>query len=300
MQSIKKQAKQLTYDGHIIWNPWIGCKRISEGCKNCLVYTKLNINSIDEIKFNKKDFYLPVRKTRVYNETFGKHLLEYKIKPGSIFEVCVDSDFFLEDADYYRRRAWKIIQERSDCLFIITTKRIDRFLQTIPDTWTKQGWSNVYIKVSVENQMYTDYRIQTLLRLPIKHKGIEIAPILSSIDIRKYLSTGQIDEVIVSGEICNSKRLCRLCSFEDVMNIKEQCELYDVKFTFKHTGTYLYKDDKIIHINEKDGYSLASFYNIDNTNKVFDWKVDSEELEDIQRIEQAAIIRKKLEIEGLG
>lgn len=290
----------------IDWNPWIGCRRISEGCKNCYVYTNImnkNLDNLDEIRFNKKDFYTPVKQVRKYDTVLGKNAMEYKIPSGSIINVCDNSDFFIEDADYYRRRAWKIIRERKDCLFIITTKRIDRLLNLyreenkgiLPDTWGELGWHNVFIKVSVENQLWADYRIEQLLKIPARYKGIEISPILEGIDIRKYISTGQILEVSVGGDICSSRLNCRVTNIDDVLYIREQCKNYDIKFKFNLTGNKLHKDGKIFNVgNKAEQKILANFYNLDTSSVSFDWKADKEELEDIERIELAARIRRLL------
>ena len=52
---------------------------------------------------------------------------------------------------------WAIIKERSDIDFLILTKRIDRFLVSLPSDWGN-GYDNVNIGCSVENQKLADYR----------------------------------------------------------------------------------------------------------------------------------------------
>ena len=281
------------------WNPWSGCRKISEGCKNCYNRTKpLKIDG-DYItcKFNKTYFYMPTQKVRKYDEIQGKNINTYKIPSNSIIKVCDTSDFFIEDADYYRKRAWKQILERKDCLFEITTKRPERFMINLPNTWTQNGWHNVMINVSVENQFRADKRVSELLRLPVRYRGIEVAPIQDRVDIRKYLSTGLINKVTVAGErYTRTSESVIVCNYEYVEDLRKQCEDYDVNFEFISTGNKLYKDKKTITINTSDQGSLAEFYNLTNTGNTLeqDWESNLAEVENLERIEQAAEIFSKI------
>lgn len=75
---------------------------------------------------------------------------EYHIKPGKIVATCFATDFFLPEADEWRKEAWAMIKERSDLDFLILTKRIDRFLESLPSDWG-DGYDNVNIGCTVEN-----------------------------------------------------------------------------------------------------------------------------------------------------
>ena len=64
---------------------------------------------------------------------------------------------------------------RSDEKFFLLTKRPERILSCLPSDW-KDGWDNIMINVTAENQKRADERIPILLDLPFKHKGIMCAP----------------------------------------------------------------------------------------------------------------------------
>ena len=103
----------------IIWNPWHGCVKFSEGCKNCYVYRRDESIGKDASHVEKtQNFDLPVRR---------KKDGQYKIPAGSTVYACMTSDFFLDKADCWRQEMWHIIKQRSDVSFIIITKRIARF-----------------------------------------------------------------------------------------------------------------------------------------------------------------------------
>ena len=227
-----------------LWNPWHGCHKISPGCKNCYVYRIDARHDKDSSKVIKnKDFNLPVRKNRAK---------EYKIPSGETVYTCFTSDFFLDDADEWRKDAWQMIRQRGDLDFLIVTKRIDRFHISLPDDWG-DGYDNVSIMCTVENQDRVDYRLPIFMKAPIKHKGIVCEPILERIDLSLYLGSW-VDEVLVGGE---SGQNARVCDYDWVKDIQRQCIEKDVPFYFKQTGAKFKKDGKIYIIPRKLQHSQA-------------------------------------------
>ena len=51
-----------------------------------------------------------------------------------------------------------MIKERQDLEFMILTKRIDRFYESLPEDWG-EGYDNVYLGCTVEIQEIADYPI---------------------------------------------------------------------------------------------------------------------------------------------
>ena len=105
---------------------------------------------------------------------------QYKIQSGELIRVCMTSDFFLEEADAWRQQAWDIIRTRADVRFFILTKRAHRIQSCLPSDWG-DGWENVMLNVTCENQERTDERLPILLDTPAKHKGIMCAPFIAPI-----------------------------------------------------------------------------------------------------------------------
>ena len=64
--------------------------------------------------------------------------------------TCFTPDFFAQDAGSWRAEAWQMIRLRGDLIFLIITKRIDRFQAALPDDWGK-GYDNVTICCTIEN-----------------------------------------------------------------------------------------------------------------------------------------------------
>ncbi|NLW73548.1 MAG: DUF5131 family protein [Clostridiales bacterium] len=220
---------------NITWNPWHGCRKYSEGCLHCYVFRIDGEHDIDSrvVRLN-ADFDLPVKMTKK----------GYKVKPGDVVYTCLSSDFFLEEADDWRERAWEIIAARRDLKFIIITKRILRASGCLPADWG-EGYEHVHIGVTCENQRRADERLPVFLNLPIRHRFIVCEPLLEKIDLLPYLSGGGIEQVIAGGE---SGPGARLCDWEWVLAIRNACADAGVAFHFKQTGALFRKDGRIYRI----------------------------------------------------
>ena len=157
------------------------------------------------------------------------------------------SDFFLAEADEWRKEAWDIIRERGDVAFFLFSKRIARAASCLPPDWG-DGWENVFLNVSAENQVRADERIPTLLDIPAKHKGVMCAPLIGPIDLGRYLASGQLEQVIAGGENYDGNRVC---DFDWIRGLRKQCEAAGVRFCFIETGSRFVKDGKIYKIRSK-------------------------------------------------
>lgn len=216
-----------------IWNPWHGCTKISEGCQHCYMYTMDRYNGQHGgiIRRNKEGFDYPLQRNRNG---------QYRIRSGETVRVCMTSDFFLEEADIWRNEVWDIMRERRDVRFYLLTKRAHRMAQCLPPDWG-DGWDNVMLNVTCENQARADERLPILWDIPAKHKGVMCAPFIGPVSIEKALATGQIEQVICGGENYDGARPCH---FEWVKNLREECIRQDVTFCFIETGTVFIKDGK--------------------------------------------------------
>ena len=220
-----------------MWNPWRGCKKCSDGCKYCYIHkgdSKRNVNTNEIIKT--KDFTKPIEKLK--NGT-------YKVKSGIVY-LCFSSDFLIEEADEWRKECWKMIKERSDLNFLFLTKRIERFLQCIPEDW-EDGYENVTVCCTVENQKNVDKKLAIFQKLPIKHKCITAQPLIEKIDIEAYLN--DIELVVVGGE---SDYFARPLDYEWVLDLRNQCIRNDVNFEFRQCGTHFIKEGKEYTLSVKE------------------------------------------------
>ena len=250
---------------HDIWNPWHGCRKASEGCANCYMFTMDRWRGLDGsvVRRNKAAFRYPLSRSRDGS---------LKVRPGELIRVCMTLDFFVEEADAWRDEAWDVMRQRSDVRFWLLTKRPERFAACLPDDWG-EGWDNVMLNVTCENQCRADERIAILLATPARHKGIMCAPLIGRVDIETYLELGErggdgvrgcgIEQIICGGENYEG---ARPCDFDWVRLLAAQCREHAVTFAFTETGTIFVKDGRTYRLRDhrlqseqafKSGVSIA-------------------------------------------
>ena len=225
-----------------MWNPWRGCKKCSDGCLHCYIHQGDAKRGVDtSVIVRTDDFFKPVSTLKNGG---------WKMKSGLVY-VCFSSDFLIEEADAWRQECWQMIRQRPDCTFLFLTKRIERFLSCIPDDWG-DGYENVVVCCTIENQANADRKLSVFRTLPIRHKCITAQTLLERIDIEQYLD--DIELVVVGGE---SARDARPFDYAWALEIRDQCIRRNVSFEFRQCGTNFIKDGKAYRLQTKDLCSQA-------------------------------------------
>lgn len=232
-----------------MWNPWRGCHRCSEGCKYCYIHKGDAKRKVDTDRIVKTNgFCAPVAKNQKG---------EYKMKPGQTVYLCFSGDFLIEEGDPWRKACWEMIRERSDLHFLFLTKRIQRLKDCLPEDWG-EGYDNVTVGCTVENQKRADQRLSIFAALPLKHRNIICQPLIGAIDLADYLDG--VELVVVGGE---SDRYARPLNYDWVLSIREQCIKKGVAFQFRQCGTHFMKDGKMYTLKKGLLSAQAKKANID-------------------------------------
>lgn len=164
-----------------MWNPWRGCHKYSEGCRYCYIHKgdfKRKIDTNDIVKTD--NFYAPIAKNKSG---------EYKIKSGQTVYLCFSTDFLIEEADEWRPECWQMIKERSDLHFLFLTKRIERFMDCIPDDW-QDGYDNVTVGCTVENLLIMIIKLKLLREK--RHYAIYKALGYTTVDIMTQIAISMV------------------------------------------------------------------------------------------------------------
>ena len=224
----------------LIWTPWHGCHKYSEGCQNCYAFflDKRYGRDTNIVVRNQSGFNLPLKKDRAGN---------YKLPPGTNIRVCMASDFFIEEADEWRDEAWDMIRRRPDLMFSLLTKRADRIADHLPADWG-DGWDNVTFAVSCENEKRLKERVPYLLNVPAKHSWISLKPFIGEVDLDSVLASDKIEWVLAGGDNYLGSRPLH---YEWVKKVSDQCKQHGVKFTFGQTGNIFIKDGKEYKIRNR-------------------------------------------------
>jgi len=210
------------------WNPWQGCKKVSSGCLNCYMFR--------EKKYYGQD---PTTIVRSKKPTFNKPL---RLTDPSLIFTCSWSDFFLEEADEWRSEAWDIIRRTPHHTYQILTKRPERIKECLPEDWG-EGWDNVWLGVTVENQDNIDRARILILNVKAKLRFISAEPLIGDVDLKVQVVDGSpgigplviefIDWVIVGGE---SGPGCRAMDPAWASDLRDQCQEEGVAYFLKQLG----------------------------------------------------------------
>lgn len=204
-----------------VWNPSIGCNKVSAGCKFCYaeVFAKrLQAMSMEDYKDGFKFKILP-------------HRLEepLKIKKPTKFFVNSMSDLFHEEMPFeFLDMIFGVIRKTPHHIYQILTKRdkimVDYFTEReVPE--------NVWLGVSVENSKTKD-RMDSLRKINSKVRFISFEPLIGSVG---NINFTEIHWAIVGGE---SGRNARPVKQEWVEEIFTQSKEQNVAFFFKQWGTW--------------------------------------------------------------
>lgn len=221
-----------------MWSPWRGCHRCSEGCRYCYIHkgdARRGVDTDSIVRSEKFDAPIARKKNG-----------EYRMAGGQIVYLCFQTDFLIEEADAWREACWDIIRERSDLTFLFLTKRIGRFMDCVPPDWG-EGYDNVIVGCTVENQKNADERLSCFARLPIRHRNIICQPLLERVDIERYLPG--VELVVAGGE---SDREARPLDYDWVLDLREQCRRAGTHFEFRQCGTHFIKDGRMYTLQVRD------------------------------------------------
>lgn len=256
------------------WNPWHGCRKVSAGCKYCYMYRDKDRYGQDPTKVlrSKGNFNQPL-----------------KMKEPALIFTCSWSDWFIEEADAWRDEAWAIIKATPQHTYQILTKRPERIRHCLPEDWG-DGYPNVWLGTSVEDQEQANKRIPHLLMNDAAIHFVSAEPLLRPVDLTQVEVNGlelfgmglteeekqagpkrftnalsedcwmgnKLDWVIVGGESGNhtGKWLYRTCDFHWIDGLITQCQANGVAVFVKQLGTQLAKD---MHLHDRHGGEMEEW-----------------------------------------
>ena len=165
-----------------------------------------------------------------------------------------------------------MMKVRRDLSFFFITKRIRRLADCLPPDWG-EGWENVAVCSTAEDQERARLRLPILKAAPIQHKSIACEPLLGPIDLTPWLGE-DITQVVAGGESGPQARPCR---YEWILDIRRQCVEAGVPFLFKQTGAKLIKDGKLYRVPRKLQHAQARKADINYRCRTFRPKGDGRE-----------------------
>jgi protein gp37 len=247
------------------FNPWWGCAKVSDGCKNCYAETfakrvglKVWGTGVEHRRFGDKHWAEPLK----WNAAAAKSGQPWRVFCASMADVFEGRDE--DQAD--RERLFRLIEATPALTWLLLTKRPEHMIDYAPLRWTNQGWPrNVWAGCTVEDQENAERRIPHLLRVPAAVRFLSMEPLLGPVDLAYTCFNGAdsfgtmpgIGWVIVGGESGHGARPFDLAW---ARSIREQCAAAGVPYFFKQAGAYPVLNDDRLYLKDKKGGDLDELW----------------------------------------
>ena len=190
------------------FNPWIGCAKISEGCKHCYASVDtfarrsrangLELWGVDAARHRTAVDYWkkPLRWNREATETGVRR----RVFCASLADVFEDR----RDLDPWRADLFALIEATPALDWLLLMKRPESIMRLVPESWRERFPPNVWQGTTVENQEAADRRVPELLRVPAAVRFLSVEPMIGAVDLDlPRCEDHDRDEVqILDGEEC--------------------------------------------------------------------------------------------------
>ena len=248
------QKTEVMENSRIEWtdhtfNPWIGCAKVSAGCKNCYAETLMDtrygrvvwgVNGTRS-RTGPDNWRKPIQ----WNKQAQKEGLRFRVFCASLADVFEDRPELVE----WRTDLFKLIDATPHLDWLLLTKRpenIERMWREVKDRgWLDDPRQNVWLGTSVEDQAAADLRIPALLKAAhlARFAFLSCEPLLGPVDLQLegrnlgiLARNERVSWVIVGGE---SGPVARAMHPEWARSIRDQCYIAKVPVLFKQWGEYM-------------------------------------------------------------
>lgn len=179
------------------FNPWMGCTKISDGCRNCYAET------LTAGRMGIKNLWGPRGTRQVTSAANWKKPIKWNREAAERGErmrvFCASLCDVFEDhavANAERPRLFELVRATPWLDWQILTKRPERILANLPEDWGPDGWANVWLGTSVED-MRVASRVDHLRDIPAVVRFLSYEPAIGPLD---DLDITGIDWIIYGGE----------------------------------------------------------------------------------------------------
>lgn len=213
------------------FNPWIGCVKVSQGCKHCYAETLVR----DRLR--RPGLWGPAsthsraqttpslwRKPLAWNAAARKEGRRHRVFAGSLCDVFEAHP----DLEGPRRDLWALIRRTPFLDWQLLTKRPEHIRACLPSDWSN-GWRNVWLGTSIEDDRVA-VRANLLRDVPAVVHFISYEPALGPLE---RTSLEHIEWVIYGGE---SGPNYRDHDVQWARDIRSRCARSGAAFFFKQSA----------------------------------------------------------------
>ncbi len=182
------------------FNAWMGCTRVSEGCRNCYAADLVKDRMGLELWGNKAPRQVtksPWDNCRQWNRKAKQDGVIRKVFCGSLMDWAEDRADLIEP----RKRMWDLIKSCDSLIFQMLTKRPENIGKFLPADWGDGYW-NVWLGCTIEDNRVA-HRATPLTRNPAVVHFVSYEPAIGPLD---QLDLNDIEWVIYGGESGPNRR----------------------------------------------------------------------------------------------
>lgn len=211
------------------FNPWMGCQKVSDGCKNCyaetLVKTRMGLD-LWGANSRRQVTKAPWENVEKWNDSASALGVQRRVFCASLCDIFEDHP----TANATRPRVWDVISRNTSLVFQVLTKRPENIARMLPCDWG-EGWKNVWLGTTIED-MRVAGRADHLRGVPAVVRFVSYEPALGPLD---DLDLSGIGWVIYGGESGPGHRA------EDkdwARTMRDRCRDLGVAFFHKQSSAY--------------------------------------------------------------
>ena len=160
------------------FNPWIGCTKVSSGCDNCYAEALMD-NRLKRVEWGAQ---AERRRTSAayWKQPFRwNNAAEAAGAPTLVFCASLADVFDPKAPNSALTDLWQLIRATPWLRWQLLTKRPRRIECSLPPDWG-DGWDNVWLGITCENQGIYDRRWKILQEVPAVVRFISYEPALGS------------------------------------------------------------------------------------------------------------------------
>lgn len=214
-------------------NFWVGCQKVSPACDHCYAESWAKRTGHPELWNGERRRTTEAnwRKPLKWDHTDGADYLEgMRISRPRVFTNSLADFFDNQVPEQWRADAWATISATPNLDWLILTKRAQNIHKMLPPGWG-DGWPNVWLGTTAENQEEYDRRVPYLNAAPAAVHFVSYEPALGPL----HLSIGghRVDWIIAGGESGPHARQCDVAWFRE---LRDDCSHFGIKFFMKQMG----------------------------------------------------------------
>lgn len=189
---------------HHTLNLWIGCEKVSDGCRHCYAetstYTRTQRAKGRELWGGAGERHIvsdaTVNQVHRWNREARDSGERQRVFCSSLSDILEDR----RELDEHRARLWDIVERCPNLDFLLLTKRPLNWLKMAPPSWLRGDWPrNAWAGVTIESDRYltrAHHLVEAARWAPVRFVSAE--PLLGRLTMGHM--AGQIDWVIIGGE----------------------------------------------------------------------------------------------------